>query len=151
MDLSALLKQPPPDLAVVHAVGIPDAPDDPVGSQRIRLQRDGTLGLEWAHRSRAASIRGTVADAVVERVFVILRDGGFPHVAWVDFPPGPSFRSLGIERGSASLASVPMARRHYEGVEPWAELFRIFDSLCVQLRGPLPGFRNEIPPSATRT
>ena len=141
------LLDPGPDLQIVHSSGLAEAPDDPIGAQRLALWADGraTLLLDRGSRGGQRAWRGRVPVAVVDAIREALAAARFPDIPTPPIPPGPSFRVVEAHAGGDS-ARVVLVRHVAERDSATAALCSRFDGLVQALRGEsLPGFLQDHP------
>lgn len=131
-----LLKEPPPELAVEHVIGHPEAPDAPDGCRRLFMWVDGRVRVEHRVGKRARGWTARVDRALFTEVLSLSREADVLHHAEPTLPGGPSFRVLSLHHGGRHADALVARAR--ESSEPWRALFTVFDSVVAALSGERP-------------
>lgn len=131
---TALLRSPPPSLALVHELGGPDDPSSIWGRERVTVRADGVALLEWSQGGRTGAVEARVEPRVVRRWAALLAEGGFPELPKAPLTPGASARFFEVHLGDRA-ARAPLSRFHYEDEPPFEELCGIADTVAAVLRG----------------
>lgn len=133
-DWSAILRDLPPELVLVHELGLPHDPSSIWGQERLSLRPDGWLRLDVWQRDQRLAWEGRVDPALVRRWATLLARGGFPSLPAAPMSAGASFRAFEAKLGDQSTRAL-LSRYHFESKAPWETLCAIADSLCAQVRG----------------
>jgi hypothetical protein len=129
----ALLRSPPPDLSLVHELGLPHDPSSIWGRERLTVRPDGQAVLEWWQGQERAVWDAHVDPRVVRRWASLLAEGGFPEFPAAPPSGGASVRIFEAHHaGRAALAEL--SRFDFEEVAPFEDLCAIADSVCAAIR-----------------
>ncbi|MEL6347491.1 MAG: hypothetical protein AAFV53_30555 [Myxococcota bacterium] len=134
VDWPRTLQSPGTDLILVHDDGQENAPDDPIGRNRLVLHGDGRARLENRKSGQQRGWEATLRPDTLASLTKILRQMSFPNIPMRPLVPGASARWVRL-MSAARFAGAVLSRDYSERHEPDRSFCVLVDTLIAQISG----------------